>query len=196
MKKGLPGAASFFYLQQNETMFSFFRKKHKGTLVTDLVFISGEAKLKALTEKIRQSENIAVITWFDQSFAVMEEHNAAENLFVDVHLARTVTARDVKDKQVIFFEHYPLHNREIDLMEQLQLRETRFYSSLDEPLFKFFGGENLPAMISRLGLAANEGVKHPLITAAIKNAQENIQKKMNLEPSAASQEEWLRKAIG
>jgi hypothetical protein len=102
MKKRLPGAASFFYLQQNETMFSFFRKKHKGTLVTDLVFISGEAKLKALTEKIRQSENIAVITWFDQSFAVMEEHNAAENLFVDVHLARTVTARDVKDKQVIF----------------------------------------------------------------------------------------------
>jgi hypothetical protein len=196
MEKGLPGAAPFFYLQQNETMFSFFRKKHKGTLVTDLVFISGEAKLKAITDKIRQSENIAVITWFDESFAVMEEQNAAENLFVDVHLARTVTARDVKDKQVIFFEHYPLHSKEIDLMEQLHLGATRFYSSLDEPLFKFFGGENISAMISKMGLSANEGVKHHLVTAAIKNAQENIQKKMTLEPSAASQEEWLRKAIG
>jgi preprotein translocase subunit SecA len=81
-------------------------------------------------------------------------------------------------------------------MEKLQLRETRFYSSLDEPLFKFFAGENISAMISTMGLSANEGVKHPLITAARKNAQENIQKKMTVEPSAASQEEWLRKAIG
>jgi preprotein translocase subunit SecA len=80
-------------------------------------------------------------------------------------------------------------------LEKLQLKQAIFYSALDEPLFKFFGGDRISSMIEKLGLSENEAIEHQMISTAIKNAQEKISKQVVIDYSAQSQAGWFSKNI-
>ena len=96
---------------------------------------------------------------------------------------------------VVFAEHYPLPKKEQELFKTLNLKEIPIMSSLDEPLFKHFGGERLIDTIKKLGMNEDEVIGHSFITSAIRNAQEKLGKKVRMEKAASSAEEWFKANI-
>jgi hypothetical protein len=114
---------------------------------------------------------------------------------VEIYIAREIAAHHVQNKDVLFFEHYPLSTKEDELLERLQLTEAVFYSSLDEPIFMHFGGEKMISLLEKMGFSENEAIEHTMVSAAIKNAQEKISKEVMIEHAAQSQAEWFSKNI-
>lgn len=172
-------------------MFSLFGKKEDKTKITDRIFISSGAKHNAIQHKIANEPGLIIITWFDESYNQVK--SLASN--VEIYLAKEIASHHVQNKNVLFFEHYPLLTKEYELLQRLQLDEAIFYSSLDEPIFMRFGGEKMISLMEKMGLSENEAIEHSMISAAIKNAQEKIAKEVVIEQSARSQAEWFSKNI-
>lgn len=66
---------------------------------------------------------------------------------------------------------------------------------MDEPLFLHLGGERMIQLMQQMGMKEDEPVEHSLITNAIHNAQEKLAKKVTVEHTAGSMEEWFSKNI-
>jgi preprotein translocase subunit SecA len=58
-----------------------------------------------------------------------------------------------------------------------------------------FGGEKMISLMEKMGVSENEVIEHPMISAAIKNAQEKISKEIIVEHAAQCQAEWFSKNI-
>jgi hypothetical protein len=173
-------------------MLSLSGKKKSGPKIIDRVFISSQAKGNAVLEKVRH-QDVIVITWFEESYSQLQQIIQRNNLNTEIFMAREIAAPHIQYKAVLFFEHYPLASKESELLEKLQMQEAVFYSALDEPLFKHFGGDKIIALMERMGLSENEAIEHPMITNAIKNAQEKISGEITFEHSASSPNEWFSK---
>ncbi|MEO8713261.1 MAG: hypothetical protein ABI405_14110, partial [Parafilimonas sp.] len=65
------------------------------------------------------------------------------------------------------------------------------YSSLDEPLFNYFGGEKIAVLLEKTGMKEDECIQHALVTTALKNAQEKIAKKILIEQTTQSAADWF-----
>jgi hypothetical protein len=176
-------------------MFSFFGKKEIKIKIIDRVFISSKAKQYAIQEQIRNYPDRIIITWFDESYEQIKALLQSNNLKAEIYLSREIPAHNILNKKVLFLEHHPLVEKEKELLEKLQLKQAIFYSALDEPLFKFFGGDRISSMIEKLGLSENEAIEHQMISTAIKNAQEKISKQVVIDYSAQSQAGWFSKNI-
>lgn len=177
-------------------MFSFGKKKET-TEVTDVVFMHAVAKWHACLQALHTNAAVVFITWFEETQQQLQEYFTAQNAVnTTVILYREAAAHFINNNPVIFAEHYPLHRKEEDLYKSLDLKETKVFSSLDEPFFQQFGGDKIIELMQKMGLQENEPVQHTMISMALKNAQEKIAKKVSLEQSARSQEEWFKKNIG
>lgn len=175
-------------------MFSLFGKKDK-IEITDRVFISSIAKQNAVQAKVSSETGLMIIAWFEESYNQIKNLLSINNPDVEVYMAREIDAHHVQNRNVLFFEHHPLSKKENELLEELQLKQAVFYSSLDEPLFMHFGGEKMISLLGKMGLSENEAIEHPMISTAIKNAQEKISKEIMIEQSAQSQGDWFSKNI-
>ena len=51
------------------------------------------------------------------------------------------------------------------------------------------------SLMEEMGLSKNEAIEHPMISTAIKNAQEKISKEIIVDYPALSQAEWFSKNI-
>jgi preprotein translocase subunit SecA len=176
-------------------MFSFFKKKDQGPKVSDLVFATNTAKLKALAGAASQDRQPVFIAWFDNSQEQLQRYFQQQHIESDVLNYKQANAGNLNTSSLIFIEHYPLAAKEAELYERLYGKNISVYSSLDEPFFRILGGENIAALLSRLGLNDDEAIGHPMITKSIQNAQEKLAKKVVTEHSASSMEEWFRKNI-
>ena len=176
-------------------MFSLFGRKEIQPKITDRVFISSVARQNAIVEKARSQRVLVIITWFDESYHLVQSSLQSNNLQTEIYLAREIAAHNIQTRPVLFFEHYPLLQKEIELIRRLQLKEVIFYSALDEPLFKHFGGEKIISLMQKMGLSENEAVEHSMIGAAIRNAQEKLSKEIMVEHTAMSQAEWFSKNL-
>ena len=172
-----------------------FGNKQPEIKITDRIYISSAEKQLAIVENARNEMDVVIVAWFDDSYSQIQSLLSSNNLETEIYLAKQVAAHNALNKTVLFVEHYPLSVKETELLAWLQLKETVFYSALDEPLFKYFGGEGLVSMIKKLGLSENEAIEHPMITNAIKNAQEKLEKAVPFEHPSQSQAEWFSKNI-
>jgi hypothetical protein len=91
----------------------------------------------------------------------------------------------------VFVEHHPLSKKELALFSALQLKEVPVLSSLDEPFFMWFGGERTIELMKKLGMNEDEVVGSGMITNAIRNVQQKIEKQVTVEREARGQQEWL-----
>jgi hypothetical protein len=176
-------------------MFSFLRKKEAQAKIIDRIFISSKAKTNAIVEKIQNQNNTSIICWFDESHEQLNKLIQSNNLTASIYMARETLPHNVLVNPIVFVEHHPSGIKEKELLEKLRTKEVIFYSALDEPLFKHFGGDKIILMMEKLGLSENEAIEHPMISAAIKNAQEKISKGLVIEHSAQSQADWFSKNI-
>jgi hypothetical protein len=178
-------------------MFNLFnRKKEAGTNVKDIIWISTEAKWKGLVELWKKNNDTVFIFWFDESLWQAEQslapHPTADMNFT---AAREVHRHLTENRPVVFAEHFPLKKKEQELFKDLGLEEVKVLSALDEPLFKKFGSDKIIQMMKQLGMNETESIQHSMITNAIQNAQEKIEKKLTIEQTAHSQNEWIEKNV-
>lgn len=79
-------------------------------------------------------------------------------------------------------------------MEAAEPASIRVLSALNEPLLLAFGGENLMAMMEKMGLAPGETITHPLISKSIAKALKRLAEKALYDVTAESAEAWFEKA--
>jgi hypothetical protein len=164
--------------------------------IIETVWLNESAKWSSCLERLRQKPSTVIITWFEDTLHKLESLFTQANLPTSTLFpSRQVTQEDIKNAQVIFAEHYPLYQKEKDLYKKLHLFQAEVYSSLDEPLFKHFGGNRLSEMTNRINCQENEPLHHRLINAAIKKAQEKIASLVALEQGATSQAGWLMRNL-
>lgn len=132
------------------------------------------------------SDNCLFIAWFEETRKEMENEAG-----VPAILTQELVATQATGKMIVFVEHHPLKSKEHQFFEKLSLPEVPVLSSLDEPLFMMFGGENTITLMKKLGMKDDEMIGHSMITASIQRAQKKIEDKVKTERTARSQEEWF-----
>ena len=177
-------------------MLNIFKKKDQGTKVIDKIWMTEENKLKALVEIAQINPDTFFVAWFDDSRNQLEEIFTKENLMVqNIISARQCNGHLVQNNPMIFIEHYPLRGKEEKLFDEIQRKEILIYSALDEPLFKRFGGDKIVEMMKQLGMKDTESIENSMISGAIRNAQDKIEKKLQMEQTSRSQNDWLSRNL-
>jgi len=175
-------------------MLNLFKKKNAEIKVIDKIWMTQEGKWKAFVELAKRGPDTFFIAWFDDTRQHLEDIFIKENLSIqNILSAREFSSHQSQDKPVIFIEHYPLRSKEQTLFMESHRKEALVYSALDEPLFTHFGGEKIIQMMKQLGMKDTESIENSLVSNAIRNAQEKIEKKVLLDQTARSQDDWLSK---
>lgn len=170
-----------------------FNKKNSATKVVDNIYTSAEAKTAALLELAKTSPETLFIFWFDESQQEVETAFSAAGVVSDFFQAREITSHHTTGKKIIFAEHYPLRKKEEELYQQLHLDTAIVYSSLTEPIFKKFGGDRIIELVKALGMDEHSAIEHKMISKAITNAQEKLEKKLTIDQSSHSAAGWFEK---
>lgn len=174
-------------------MFNLFKSKEKGVKVRDIVWASESAKWKGIAEEWKKDNSLVIICWFEATVRKAESLPSWYTDLAPILLANKARSFDISNKRIIFAEHYPLRQKEQDFFKQHSLKEATVYSSLEEPLFRHFGGEKIIELIKKLGMKEDESLEHSMISNAIGNAQEKIGKKATAGLLSSSAEEWFQK---
>ena len=177
-------------------MLGFFKKKETTYLLKDLVWISANAKMKGCIELLSKytDKNVILVAWFEESKNIFEQLLLSNQLnSFPIVIAKAMNAAQVQQKTVLFIEHYPLQKKEIELYASWQAKEIFFLNSLDEPLFKIFGCEQIATIMQSMGIKEDEYLEHALITSSIANAQAKLEKKIVVDNAARSANEWFNR---
>jgi hypothetical protein len=175
-------------------MFNLFKKKDPSVQVIDKIWMRQDDKWKACTDLAKAGGENVFIAWFDETLQHLAELFNTENVTSsNIVAAQQVNTHELQNKTLIFIEHYPLRSKEQTLFRALNLSEVQIFSALDEPLFKQFGGDKIIQMMKQLGMNETASIENSMISNAIRNAQEKIEKKLSFEQSARSQTDWLTK---
>jgi len=182
--------------ENSESMFGSLKKKKAGTEVIDKIWMTREAKWKGCIKELKSDPEIIFIAWFDETLQQLEEMLVKENLpTTNIIVARQVNSQILKNKKIVFVEHYPLSSKEQSFFDQFNITNVQIFSSLDEPLFKQFGSEKIVELMKQLGMKETESLEHKMISNAIKRAQDKIESKISFDQSARSQAEWFSKNL-
>ena len=97
--------------------------------------------------------------------------------------------------EIIVVEHYPIEERDnliLSLAQTLGLdRPVRFFSSLEDPLFREFGSDRYVDVLNALSKGSTQPITGNPISDAIRVAQRKIQKKAVGDQYVSSPEEWF-----
>lgn len=166
---------------------ALFKSNETEVKIIDKVWMTAEAKFKACEAMAAANPVCVFVCWFPETLSVLKSFLNERNLL----LASQALSMPVQDKMIVFAEHHPLMRKEVELFKLLNLKEAPILSSLDEPLFMRFGGEKTLSMMKKLGMKEDEVIGSCLITKAIHNAQQKIEKQVTVEREAKSQQEWF-----
>lgn len=180
-------------------LFNLFGKKEENgenNLFVDRAYVSTAAKMKACADSALKDPNLVFICWFADTAVKFREffkqHELDESRITEVH---HVHASKLLNKTPVFVEHYPLHEKEIELVKNWTVKNIIVYSAMDEPLFKHFGSEKLIPLMKMLGMKEDEVIEHNMVSKSIIKGQEKIAEQVGIEQSANSQEQWMIKNI-
>ncbi len=180
-------------------LFNLFGKKEDTAddhVFIDRAYITTAAKMQACSDSAAKNTDLIFICWFADTAAKFKEffrqRGLDESRITETH---HVHASKLLNKIPVFVEHYPLHEKEIELIKNWEAKNIIVYSAMDEPLFKYFGSEKLIPLMKMLGMKEDEVIEHSMVSKSIIKGQEKIAEQVTLEQSATSQEEWMRKNI-
>ena len=180
-------------------LFNLFGKKDddaENHVFTDRAYVSTAAKMKACADLAKEKPDTLFICWFPNTADTFRSYFKLQELDEErVIEARHVHTSKLQGKVPVFTEHYPLHEKEINLIKNWPGEKIVVYSALDEPLFKHFGSDKLIPLMKMLGMKEEEVIEHSMVSKSIIKGQEKIAQQVTLEQSAASQEEWMRKNV-
>jgi hypothetical protein len=174
----------------------FGNKEEKDHLFRHVVFMTAEAKKIALLKLAKEDESSVFIAWFPETARTIgnyfNENGVDKNRVIE---AKDSTSARLAAHTPVFLEHYPIHEKEKQLVEHWNLINIPVYSSMDEPLFKHLGAEKMIPMMKMLGMKETEAIQHSMVSKSIVKGQESIAEKAGLDRSASSQQEWMNKNL-
>ena len=170
------------------------KKESLKTAVKDLVFASHAEREKYLLE-ISKMHDTNIIAWFES------DHNYLNRLFDDnwnhssvkVYLYSSLAASEINPNiPLVLWGRHPLASVEDKSLAALPAVSILVgMTSLDDALIQHFGGDKLKSMMGKLGHIEGEIIEHSMISASIRYAQEDLDKKVKQPISAASANEWF-----
>jgi hypothetical protein len=179
----------------------FARKKY--TRHPDRIFRTDALKLRAICDDVldvqREGVTGVVVAHFDQTTkivgAAMDELNIQVPIIPSQQLDQVDKRSLVGDGVFILVaEHYPLPVKDEAVIEfaadLASVPELRWYCSLEEPLFKVFGGGNIIRMLEQLGLG-DDCIENAMVDKSIAAAQKKIEKQSVGDQGAGSAVEWF-----
>jgi hypothetical protein len=181
-------------------MFSnLFGKKEvedKDHLFKDRAYMSTEAKMKACSILAKENQSIIFIAWFSETAKQFKNYFTANELSESRVLeARYLTPSQLLGKTPVFVEHYPIHSKEVNFVDNWKIKNILVYSAMDEPLFKHFGSEKLIPLMKMMGMKENEVIEHSMVSKSIINGQKKIEEQVSIEQSASSQADWMERNL-
>jgi hypothetical protein len=174
-------------------MFGWFSKKDKtpARKCRDLVWISRDAKWKALPALLKEKQPVFVYGWFPTTIEKAKKVVADAGLHMPVQYASDFSDLSASNANVIVLEHHPLVHKEEWILSAGYPKEILVLSALDEPLFTYFGGERIISLMQKMGMDESETIEHKMISSSILRAQQKISDKVMADFSAKSMEEWF-----
>lgn len=173
-------------------MFGLFKKKEPSVPVNDIIFMNTAGKQQYLLSLAAQYNHVFVC-WFEKTADTLQQF-FENNGITRFNIIQPREAGAHRNTELIFCEHHPSLKIEQQRFLQLGLEKVTVVSALDEALLKKFGGENIAAMMQKLGMKEDEPVTHKLVTKSIQNAQKKTDAQFNgIEGHAHSQEEWMNR---
>ncbi len=180
-------------------LFNLFGKSKEGSpdrIFIDKVYLNTQAKLNACALLIKEQPDTLFIAWFADTAKKFKDFFQQNNLDVSgITEARLIHAGKFSGCTPVFIEHYPLHEKELAMVEQWQQQKVMVYSAMDEPLFKHFGSDKMIPLIKLLGMQENESIEHSYVTETIIKGQKKIADQVLVEQAASSQKEWMDRNI-
>ncbi len=165
-------------------------------IFNDRTYISTAAKMNACLQLAIKQPDVVFIAWFSDTASKFKacfiQQGVEEQRIME---ARHVHSAMLQNKIPVFCEHYPLHEKEMELVRNWPQKEFVVYSAMDEPLFKHFGSEKMIPLMKMLGMKEEEAIEHAMVSKSIIKAQEKIATLVTLDQSADSQERWMEKNI-
>jgi len=181
-------------------LFNLFGKKEEDTapesIFTDKTYMTTAAKINACIALARAQPDTLFICWFNETlknFRVSFTQHGLDEL--KVINAKTIHSAMLHNKIPVFTEHYPLHSKELALIEHWPTQQIIVYSSMDEALFLHFGSEKMLPLMKLLGMKDYEVIEHSFVTKSIIKGQAKIASLVTLEQLTNSQQEWLEKNL-
>lgn len=179
--------------------FNLFGKKEDSTnnhVFSDRAYINAEGKKNGSLQLAKEQVNTVFIAWFSDTAKAYKEfftkNGIEESRVIEV---RHLHASKLENKTAVFLEHYPLHEKELELVANWQQKKIIVFNALDEALFKHFGSDKMIPLIKMLGMKEDEPIEHSYVTQSITRGQQKIADQVTLEQSASSQEEWMERNI-
>lgn len=165
----------------------------ENALFTDLVWIDTANKTTALAERCKQNPTTLFMAWFPATAEAFKKAGAPLGIPAEaVVLAANLQLQQVQQHTIVWLEHYPLHSKELELIQRLQLPKVDVCGAMDEAIFIRFGSEKMIPMVKLLGFKASEPIRHSYVTASINKSQQKMADRVPEEKPANSMEEWLR----
>jgi hypothetical protein len=175
-------------------IFNFSQKKKGTPNIKDMVWMSQSAKLGGCLKLLQEQKDVAVVAWFSKTQEEFHHFlNEQHGLDIEIHLAQTVVSTQISNIKLILLEHFPLRNKEENLILNLNPTQVIVLNSLDEPLFEVFGSEEIIRLMKSLGMKEDEMIEHPMISKSIARAQQKLEQKGTYESSANSSKEWFER---
>ncbi len=180
-------------------LFNLFGKKDEGAddhVFVDRAYVTTAAKMNACAELARKEPDRLFICWFADTAVKFKEFFKQQGLD-DTLITEThhLHASKLQNKSPVFVEHYPLHEKEMDLIKNWHAEKIIVFSAMDEPLFKHFGSDKLIPLMKMMGMKEDEVIEHSMVSKSIIKGQGKIAQQVTMEQSSASQEDWMRKNI-
>jgi hypothetical protein len=164
------------------------------TVVKDLVFATDSEREKYLLE-ISKMHDTNIIAWFESDL------NYLNRLFGDnwnhssvkVYLHTSLAASEINpDIPMVLWGRHPLASVEDKLLAALpKVSALVGMTSLDDALIQHFGGDKVKSLMGKMGHKEGEILEHSMISASIRNAQEDLDKKVENPISANSASDWF-----
>lgn len=175
-------------------IFNFSQKKKGTPNIKDMVWMSQSAKLRGCLKLIQEQKDVVVIAWFSKTQEEFHQFlNEQHGLDIEIQLAQTLISTQISNIKLILLEHFPLRNKEENLILNLNPTQVIVLNSLDEPLFEVFGSEEIIRLMKSLGMKEDEMIEHPMISKSIVRAQQKLEQKVICENSANSSKEWFER---
>jgi preprotein translocase subunit SecA len=172
--------------------------------VNALVIAHFESTLSLVEAKL-SDRSIDHYTFFPGDYtALCAKNSNAETVKVWLGLASYLqtpgspTARrpEAERLYILFAEHHPMATKDQAVLESVTGLPCQsriiFHTALTDALLLYFGGESLQGLLKRLGHDESTYLSHPMVTAAIRRAQEKISKQVHQEIVTRSAEEWFK----
>ncbi|MBC7849744.1 MAG: hypothetical protein H7Y31_08410 [Chitinophagaceae bacterium] len=172
-------------------LFNLFSRAEPTPTITDFIWMTRAAKHRGAIDLIKKHPTTIVAAWFNQTINEFQQDATTVIPGFTVRNMRQLVSPMVSNKTVIVLEHYPLRKKELAVWQQWKAERIFVLSSLEDPLFQFFGGDKIVDLMRKMGMQENESVEHALVSKALVNAQQKLDKTTINESTANSQEEWF-----